>query len=557
MSVTVLSLRAQFFYWAWQLVLNSHVFKENDLTSPRFSSELKEIFCEKDIYYPQSVEEVKQIILFATKNSHLVRTVGSGHSPSASIYGEEENVIKICLDGDLRKIHSFEVNESKTEGLVTVGAGCYLGINPKDRSSTLDNSFNKQIDDRGFALPILGTISHQTVAGCIQTSTSGGSNQHGLADVIHAFEWVNGLGEICYAEKGEANFNAVGVSMGLLGVITHITFKLPQKFFVQGVEVNHNMNDSFLAKDSKGNFSKLSKTLFEEQEYARLSWFPQKYVQRVNEWTGRSTSPDAKEIPYHHPLEPYTYSVLAAGALIIGNQLATIGTELAQRLLGILIRPFVMLGDGQEYCDVWYKTLPNDDQAHFDHLISLSFSEFWFPRERINDVMHTIEELVAANPEAAGNFVVEIYSAKASPFLLSPAEGRDVFRVDLCWYNHNRCGDANRYFGFFWEKLLMIPGARLHWGKYLPNIGEKYGEFEFKPEILQNNYPKLSEWLQIRKKMDPKNIFVTDYWDRYLGITQSLEMKSSLADVRGTMFTKDEVNLGKISPFDFVRRPSL
>ncbi|HEX2548291.1 MAG TPA: D-arabinono-1,4-lactone oxidase, partial [Gammaproteobacteria bacterium] len=483
----------------------------------------KKIPREKNIYYPQNVEDIQEIIQFALQNHYLVRTVGSAHSPTAAIYGEDESVLKLCLDGNLRKIQSFMVDESKTSATVTVGAGCYLGVNPKDRKSNLENSFNKQIDDKGFALPILGTISHQSIAGCLQTSTSGGSNQHGLADVIEAFEWINGLGEICYAQKGDENFNAIGVSMGLLGVITHVTFKLPQKFFVAGIEENKELKNSLLAKDELGNYSKLKKALFSDHEYIRLSWFPQKYVQRVNEWTGHIVSPDAKVIPYHHALESDAAATLAASALIITNQLATIGTELAQRLIGLIIRPFVMLGDTQEYCDVWYKTLPNDDQAHFDHLISLSFCEFWFPQEKIEIVMRTIEELVATNPEAASNFAIEIYSAKKSPFMLSPAQGYDVFRVDLCWYNHNLCGDANRYFGFFWEKLLAIPNVkpRLHPGKHLPHSDKKYGEFEFQPEILQNSYPKLADFLKIRQQMDPNQIFVTKYWDQYLGITKA------------------------------------
>ncbi len=494
-------------------------FKDNYMTAARTPSDIKHIPCNENIYYPQNVEEVKALVLFAKENHYLVRAVGSGHSPKPSIYGENENEIKLCLDGDLRKIDSFEINESKTSATVKVGAGCYLGLNPADRKSTWENSFNKQIDDKGFALPILGTISHQSIAGCLQTSTSGGSAKHGLADVIEEFEWVNGLGEVCRAKKGEENFNAVGVSMGLLGVITHVTFKLPPKFFVAGLETNKETKDSYLEKDEKGNYSKLNKGLFEDNEYIRLSWFPQKYADRVNEWTGYQVSPDSNVTPYHHPLESEAVALLAGAVLIIANQLATIGTELAERLLGLLIKPFVMLGDSQEYCDVWYKTLPNDDQAHFDHLISLSFSEFWYPRESIDTVMHAIEELVTTNPEAAGNFVIEIYCAKQSPFYLSPAEGHDAFRVDLCWYDHNRQGNANRYFGFFWEKLLTIPGSRLHWGKYLPHIGEKYGDFEFTPEILQKNYPKLPDFLKIREKMDPDQIFVTpDYWGLYLGI---------------------------------------
>ena len=497
------------------------------MTATRTEIELKHIPRENDVYYPENIKELKELILFAKKNHFIVRAIGSGHSPISSIYGKNEKEIKLCLDGDFRKINTFIIDKEKNTGVVCVGAGCYLGLNPHDKKSTWENSFNKQIHEKGFALPITGTISHQSIAGCLQTSTSGGSTQHGIADVIEEIEWMNGLGELCRAKRGEENFNAVGVSMGLLGIITHVTFKLPQTFSVSGIEANAEIKNSFLAKDEKGNFSKLDKAFFEEKEYMRLSWFPQKYTQRVNEWTGKSVPVDSKKIPYHHPLESKKVSISAAAALILANQLATLGTDLAERLLGLLIKPFVKIGQ-TEYCDVWYKTLPNGDQAHLDNLMSLSYSELWFPRESLNIVMKTIEELVAKNPKAAGNFVIELYCAKQSPFMLSPSEGHDAFRVDLCWYDHNRRGNANEYFGFFWEKLLSLPGARLHWGKYLPHIGEKYGEFEFKPEILQRNYPKLANWLKIREKMDPDQLFVTNYWREYLGISKLKKMYSKM-----------------------------
>ena len=77
------------------------------MTFRRAESDLKHIPHDENIYYPHNVEEVKELILFAKSNHCLIRTVGSGHSPSPSIYGENENEIKICLDGDLRKIDSL------------------------------------------------------------------------------------------------------------------------------------------------------------------------------------------------------------------------------------------------------------------------------------------------------------------------------------------------------------------------------------------------------------------------------------------------------------------
>jgi hypothetical protein len=39
--------------------------------------------------------------------------------------------------------------------------------------------------------------------------------------------------------------------------------------------------------------------------------------------------------------------------------------------------------------------------------------------------------------DLSGNFIVELYSAKQSPYWLSPSYGYIVLRVDLYWWNKN------------------------------------------------------------------------------------------------------------------------
>ncbi|HSW76653.1 MAG TPA: hypothetical protein VLG50_06395, partial [Candidatus Saccharimonadales bacterium] len=112
------------------------------------------------------------------------------------------------------------------------------------------------------------------------------------------------------------------------------------------------------------------------------------------------------------------------------------------QLLPTFLKPFVNPKDHQAFQDIWYKALPIDDQAPVDGLINTAFCEMWFPRDQLNEVMRRLKELFAENPLAAGNFIVELYSAKQSPFMLSPAEGHDAFRVDLYWWQHNLAGDA-------------------------------------------------------------------------------------------------------------------
>lgn len=468
-----------------------------------------------------SIEQIQEIIKCATKNNLMVRTSGSEHSPSASIYSASNRQIKIKLDGKLKDISSFEVDESKDTALVRVGAGCHLGLDPSDNTSTLENSFNYQIDQKGFALPTLGGISHQTVAGFLSTSSSGGTAKHTIADAIEDIGFVDGTGTYRQVQKGEELFNAVGVSMGLLGVITDVTFKLQKRYLVQGKEINQEVKNSCIAGDSKSDYQALDKFLFEDNEYAHINWFAQKYVDSISLWTGSQMSDvQAGRVPYRHALNSKTMSVLAGALLYLTNLLneKSGNFNLAQRLLGACLKPFVNPKEHQEFQDIWYKALPIDDQAPVDGLINTAFCEIWFPRDQLNEVMHRLKDLFAANPLAAGNFIVELYSAKQSPFMLSPSEGHDAFRVDLYWWQHNLAGDANHYFGLFYEKLSDVPGIRYHWGKHLPHPDEKYGNYTFKPEHLQGNYPKLKDFLAWREKMDPQQLFVTDYWRGLLGI---------------------------------------
>lgn len=480
----------------------------------------------QNIFYPSTIEEIKRLIYFAQAENITVRTMGSQHSPPEAIYDRNHKQIHLSLAGELQKIDYIQPHETGEYAMVRVGAGCYLGINPKDKASNEKNSFIHQVDRAGFALPALGGITHQTIAGFLQTSSNGGSVQHGIADVIEEIELINGNGELCQFKKGESGFHAVGVGMGLFGVITHVVFKLPKKFLVKGIEENKLCEDSFLKKDSAGNFSKLDKALFEEHEYVHINWFSQKYVNRVTHWTAQKTSLEAPIEAYIHPLSSKFLNYTAAAFLMIITILDTLASNslFIQMIKSILTKPFVPLNTNIAFCDVWYKALPLDDQVDVDGLMDNLYSEMWFPRNQINTVMKKLEDLLATDSEASGNLMIEIYAAKKSPFWISPSYDRDSFRVDLYWWRRN-IGSSKKYFSRFWNVLLDVPGARLHWGKFLPTPGEKYGNTLFDIEFLRHAYPKLNEWLAFRELMDPKQLFVSDYWRKVFAIEDNPELR--------------------------------
>ncbi len=489
------------------------------------------------VYHVENIEQIQKIIAFATKYKFTVRTLGSGHSPTASIHSAAgANEIKIKLKGQFEKITEFK--ESKDEASVTVGAGCHLGRDPLDPTSTWENSFNEQIDKKGRALPILGGITHQTIGGFISTGSSGGSTKHSMADVLERIGFVDGTGQYREVYKGDPLFNAVAVSMGLLGVITDVTLKLVPRYFVKGKEVNRRVKDSSL-KDA----ATLDAALFDdpEKEYYHANVFAQPSVNSVSEWMGHQAPVDmASQVPYHHALQSKWVCRLGACLLYITNQLNERGghNSYIQKILGVGIRPFVDPKDNQEFNDIWYKTLPIDDQAPVEKggWIDLDFCEMWIPRDQLPEVMRRLNNLFTTNPRAAGNFIYEFYGAKQSPFMMSPSEGRDSVRLDLYWWTRNLVGNANEYFGLFYELLHDIPGLRFHWGKHMPHPGENYGNYTFNPQELRDNYAQLPEFLRWREKMDPSQLFVTKYWRDYFNIPE-VKLEAKHQDTVKKLFT--------------------
>ena len=88
-----------------------------------------------------SVQEVQQIILRAKREKKIVRVVGSEHSVSDAIYGPKDG-FNLLLTKDLRKveIQRIKKEDGKQWLYCRIGAGCYLGKDPLDPTSEIQNS---------------------------------------------------------------------------------------------------------------------------------------------------------------------------------------------------------------------------------------------------------------------------------------------------------------------------------------------------------------------------------------------------------------------------------
>jgi len=124
---------------------------------------------------------VASLVARASRDGHAVKTVGSGHSFTAIA---ATNGMML----DISRMRGIRAHDEATNH-VSVRAGTTL------------SDLNVMLDELGLALPNLGDIAYQTVAGAISTSTHGtGKSLTGLAGQVRGFTIVTAQGEVLGGE---------------------------------------------------------------------------------------------------------------------------------------------------------------------------------------------------------------------------------------------------------------------------------------------------------------------------------------------------------------------
>jgi D-arabinono-1,4-lactone oxidase len=169
------------------------------------------------------------------------------------------------------------------------------------------------------------------------------------------------------------------------------------------------------------------------------------------------------------------------------------------------------------------------DNAVSDILVPAEFTEAWVPLSRGGEVMRLLRDYFAAPSddgealERAGTFSWEFYAAKPEQFWLnaSHSDGKDewregVLRIDPYWFVDNAADPAETMFAGLWSLLreASIP-FRLHWGKFQPL--DRDGDRDW-VDFFRSQYPRWDDFLALRAKRDPNNIFLTGYWRSRFGL---------------------------------------
>jgi len=522
-----------------------------------------------DVTYwlPSTEAEVIDLVNEAQAHGEVICLRGSAHS--FPLIGDIEHEAK---SGRKRRYVMMSkmnaVSIDKKRSTVTVQSGCKLGLDPFDPTgiSKKENALCYLLNKAGLALPDLGGIIHQSVGGFLSTGSSGGTTEFSFDDLLLSIDLIqfgkNGAEKVTYTRPKKSNpdhpFYAMGIGLGIMGIITSVTLKCYPKFYIVGQEAILPIDESEVDLFGDGEPGATgAEEYFKKTQYTRLLWWPQEHVDKLVVWrAAQATKSKARAyaaiaykkegIKKHPKLKPYhevpyilnspTPATAAADLMftalgrwpnwLLDTMGDTIEYKAIKKCINTIFYPtilpklldiFVPIDDPykgpQRFADVWWKGLPMDNQMS-DKLMPVRFTELWIPLDRCQEVFIAMRDFYKKSNKNTGTFSCEIYAGKASKFWMSPSYDTDVIRIDVFWFANND-EDPTAYYQLFWDLLAPFQ-FRPHWGKYLPagdsNLGSKY---------LKKRYPKWKQWMQLRAQVDPNQVFVNDYWRDHLGIAPS------------------------------------
>lgn len=163
---------------------------------------------------PQSVDELCEVVADAHARGGTVRVVGTGHSSTSIVQGDDVLVSLDALSGVV------STDRARCEAVVRAG-------------STLEQLGDALYED-DLALPNYGDVATQTIGGAVGTGTHGsGARLQNMSQMLVGATLVTADGSLRSIDHGEpALLRAAQVALGTLGVMIELRLRLVPAFDV-------------------------------------------------------------------------------------------------------------------------------------------------------------------------------------------------------------------------------------------------------------------------------------------------------------------------------------
>ena len=407
-----------------------------------------------NVYLPNTEEEIKQVVLKALNEKKKVRIIGSGHSFTPLSLTDD---FLISLDNYQGIIH---IDKEKLTATVKAGTKLHL--------------LNELLFEQGLAMPNMGDINQQSIAGAISTGTHGTGTAFGnISTQISKIKFANGKGEIvsCSETDKPELFKAAQVSLGSFGIITEITLKCVPTYKLELV----------IKKAKLDTVLQTYQELNEQYRNFEFYWFPNtpyvmlKLVNLTDDVPDKSTFSNYVQ---EMLLENYTFKIAC--------EVSKMFPSLTRKISGIAA-----------------DTIGKHRKVNHSHkvfitprLVRFNEMEYNIPVEAYKEVKRDIVNWINKNNTTV-LFPLENRFVQGDDIYLSPAYKRDSAYIAAHVYNKK---EPTKYFKAL-EEIFSAYNGRPHWGKMNT----------LTYELAQKKYPMFDTFTKLRAEQDPDQTFLSDY----------------------------------------------
>jgi L-gulonolactone oxidase len=416
----------------------------------------------------------------------MTNTYAEAPSRQVTVGSEEELIAAmIAADQEGGSLHPVGSRGSKSPCFKTRGTA--LRFARYDRIVAVDGpdvtiqagatiaQLNAALSEHGLALATNGEWGEATVAGSMASGTHGGSSRHGvLASSAVGLRLVTIGGTVLDLHRGDTAFDHAAVSLGLLGVMSTITFRCEEAFHLE-LDMRVVPFSQYLADH---------RNLDRDHDYHGAIWIPP---------VGSVITFSAHRVP--RPVRARRRVERFSPATFVVNRLA--------RDFGLRSLPASWFTrTSADRCDrVLTPIRGASTQVPLFKALSADWreSEVGVPLERSSEAMEALAALIRRHPRVLTN-AVGLRATGADTASISPCYGRATWWFAL-FYRQDHGGGFERDLRALFERL----DARSHWGKHV----------FLSPEHLRGQYPRWDAFRRMRAAVDPHDILANDFSRRY------------------------------------------
>lgn len=412
---------------------------------------------------PVSVEDIQSEVLRCAEDGERLRVAGGGTAANA-LWRTDENLLT------LDHFNGIECADLE-RGRVCVRAGTKLGV------------LAELLSNNNLALPMDGWPAGATIGGAVSVGAHGSGPK-----LCNLSARVTGVGLITAdgvlrrvkAESDPELFGAARLSLGALGVVSHVELECD---LAKPMRVRHFKSalEDTLARlpELRAHATQLS-----------FEWFPGTGVTRIR-------TAMASEAPVR------SESTSATGREWLmrnaGHWMLAHASDRAPRFARRAQRLALQLLPESERIE----TAPAP--ASQPLLRQSELIEYQLAVEDLGDALSQLEHLLKAL-NLRGYLALEVGFVAADNVWLSPAYGRESAFVRLKRFR----GIEQDAIATTFADVMQRYDARPHWGS-------AHG---LDADALAALYPRWGDFLALRRRLDPRGVFLNDYLSRLLGIRQ-------------------------------------